>query len=128
MSPNNTTRPVVGVTPPKMGKGARNCHLRSPLSALLAVSQPDHFLGSSCLPKPCVAPLQGLPAGELAKAPAGTACTVVHQSTSPVKMRLSAGSKAGPFHSAPPCAPGQNRVPWAVIGASAFSTVVTALR
>src|ERR1700744_2034754 len=128
MSPNSTRRPVVGVTPPSSGNGAWNCHLRSPVSALLPVIQPDHIFGSSCLPKPCVSPLQGLPAGELPSALAATACTVVHQSTSPVKMRLSAGSKAAPFHSAPPCEPGQNRVPCELIGASGFVTVVTGLR
>src|ERR1700674_5080036 len=125
MSPNRTNRPAVGVTPPMRGKGAWNCHLRSPLSASLAVIQPDHILESSCLPKPWLAPLHGLPSGALPSAAAGTACTVVHQSTSPVKMRLSAGSNAAPFHSAPPCEPGQNRVPCAVMGASTFDTVVT---
>src|ERR1700690_2440862 len=52
MSPNSTNRPLVGVTPPISGKGAWNCHLRSPVSALLAVIQPDHIFGSSCLPNP----------------------------------------------------------------------------
>src|SRR6266404_5033020 len=63
--------------------------------------------------------------GALTSAAAGTDCTVVHQSTSPVKTRLSAGSNAAPFHSAPPSEPGQNRVPCAVMGASTFDTVVT---
>src|ERR1700735_1741421 len=128
MSPNRTKRPVVGGTPPSSGWGAWNCHLRSPLSALLAVIQPDHIFGSSCLPNPWVAPLQGLPAGEFPRVFTGTACTVVHHSTSPVKIRFSAGSKAAPFHSAPPCDPGQNRVPCGLIGDSAFVTVVTGLR
>src|SRR6267154_6508131 len=125
MSPNNNRPPLVGVTPPMMGDGAGNCHLRSPLAASVAVIQPPQCLGSSCRPNPSVAPLHGRPGGALTSAAAGTDCTVVHQSTSPVKMRLSAGSNAAPFHSAPPCEPGQNRVPCAVMGDSTFDTVVT---
>src|SRR4030081_2210366 len=125
MSPNNNSPPVVGVTPPIKGNGAWNCHLRSPDVASVAVIQPLQSFGSSCLPKPSAAPVHGLPIGALTSAAAGDKCTVVHQSTSPVKMRLFAGSNAAPFHSAPPCAPGQNRVPCAVMAASAFDMVVT---
>src|SRR3984893_12301818 len=125
MSPNSSRPPLVAVTPPIIGNGAWNCHLRWPLAASVAVIHPLQRLGSSCWPKPSVAPLQARPEGALTSAAAGTACTVVHQSTSPVKMRLSAGSNAAPFHSAPPCEPGQNRVPCAVMGASTFDTVVT---
>src|ERR1700744_3470773 len=75
MSPNKTNRPVVGVTPPITGNGAWNCHLRSPVSASLAVIHPDHIFGSSCLPNPSVAPLHGFPAGAFAREAAGTVFT-----------------------------------------------------
>src|SRR5260370_7047920 len=108
MSPNNNRPPLVGVTPPMMGNGAWNCHLRSPLAASVAVIQPPQCLGSSCRPNPSVAPLHGRPGGALTSAAAGTDCTVVHQSPSPVKMRLSAAPNPPPCPSPPPCAPVQN--------------------
>src|SRR5476651_1725306 len=115
MSPNRTNRPVVGVTPPISGNGAWNCHLRSPVSASLAVIQPDHNFGSSCLPKPSVAPLHGLPAGALPRVFTAVAFIVVPQSTPPVSVRSCAGSNAGPFCSTLPCATGQNRFRWEVL-------------
>src|SRR4029077_7922633 len=127
MSPKNTRPPAVGVTPLISGNGALNCHFCAPVSASVAVIQPAQSLGSSWVPKPFVAPLHGVPAGDFARSSTDIRCTVVHQSTSPVKMRLLTGLYAGPFHSAPPCDPGQKRVPAVVIGASTFSTRVTAL-
>src|ERR1700730_4466547 len=121
MSPKNSTPPAVGVMPPINGNGALNCQLRLPLSASVPVIHPAQSLGSSVLPKPSGEPLQGSPMAAFAIASAAAACAGTDQATSPVKIRFKVGSYAGLFHSAPPCEPGQKRVPAAVIGASVLS-------
>jgi hypothetical protein len=118
--------PAVAVTPATTGAGARKRHRGRPVAASNAATQPRASRRGSMRPNGSTSralPVHGTPVFPSSR-PGGVVHTVVHQSTVPTTSVPDAASYAGPFHSAPPCTPGQKRTPAGVGATVSLSSVV----